>query len=233
MRFIIRELAYEKVVAAGRLQYEQDGRPTGAVESWRLTTATPDYCFLRVDLDAREAESGHTYLYHLTLAADGRPERLQYRYWGGGLQVTGNVLLEAREVTATRMINDERFEEEVTVPAGYGFWFPSSIGLGLLAHREGTVTGVTLHAAVDQPAAAFQLLVVEAQVTPGETETITLMERIVVARSCTIQWAGQKRSLWLDEHHWPVKMRRHDGLTAVATRYIRYQPSSPRITGPA
>ena len=94
MRFIIHELPYEKPVAAGRFRYEQNSQATGAVEHWRLTTAVDDYHFVRVDLDARAATSGHTYLYHLVLNPAGRPERLHYRFWTTGVEVTGNILLD-------------------------------------------------------------------------------------------------------------------------------------------
>ncbi len=60
MRFIVHEQAYEKPIAAGQLRYERDGRATGAIESWRLTRAVEGYEILRVDLDARTAESGHS-----------------------------------------------------------------------------------------------------------------------------------------------------------------------------
>ena len=39
MRFIIHELPYERPLRAGRLRYERDGRPTGAVEPGRLSEA--------------------------------------------------------------------------------------------------------------------------------------------------------------------------------------------------
>ena len=71
MRFIIHELPYERPLLAGRLRYERDGQPTGAIEFWRLTDAVDGYRFLRVDLDARDAASGRSWLYHATLDAAG------------------------------------------------------------------------------------------------------------------------------------------------------------------
>ena len=76
MRFIIHELPYERPLLSGRLRYERDGVPSGAVESWRLTAAVDGYRFLRVDVDAREAPSGRSWLYHLTLNPAGLPDRV-------------------------------------------------------------------------------------------------------------------------------------------------------------
>lgn len=231
MRFIIREQPFERVLAAGKLQYEQAGRPTGAVERWRLTTAASGYRFLRVDLDAREAASGHTYLYHLLMNENGRAERLQYRFWGSGLQIKGNVLLEEKSVTVSRETNGQHFEEEVELPAAYGFWFPSAVGLGLLADLASAgqpETAVTLHATIDPQTAAEVLALQQTAVSlvPGNEEQLTVMGQPVAVRSVTIRWDEQERTLWLDEHNWPLKMRRDDGLTAVETRYIRYRPFS-------
>ena len=89
MRFLIHELPYERPLLAGRLRYRRDGAPMGAVESWRLTDAAEGYRFLRVDMDAREAPSGHSHLYHATLDPSGRLEQLKFRFWGQGHEVEG------------------------------------------------------------------------------------------------------------------------------------------------
>ena len=87
MRFLLREQAYEKPMAAGKLRYESSAGPTGAVEAWRLSAVEGDYRFLRVDLDAREAASGNSYIFHLTLNGQNRPERLQFRLWSAARRV--------------------------------------------------------------------------------------------------------------------------------------------------
>ncbi len=234
MRFIIRELPYEKPLAAGALRYEIDGQATGAVEKWRLTSAVSGYRFLRVDLDAREASSGHTHLYHLVLNENGRPERLTYRFWGDDLQIAGNVLLENETLTASRQVNGVRHEDDIEFQAQCGFWFPSSIGLGLLANcaqggeppADGVVATVTLAPPIeDQPAgpdAAFALVPAEVRFQMGRDAEMTLMGKVVSVRPFTMRWHDQERTIWLDEHNWPLKMRRGDGLTAVETRYVRY-----------
>jgi hypothetical protein len=234
MRFIIRELTYEKPLAAGQLRYESNGRPTGTVEKWRLTAAVSGYRFLRVDLDARDAPSGHTYLYHLVLTDQGRPERLSYRFWGADMQVSGNVLLEDEILTSTRDVNGHRYEDLVLFQPSCGFWFPSSVGLGLLANcaqggdppEDDVAQAVTLTAMIgdELPSTehAFTLQRTEVRLTLGTEETLQMMGRQVKVKPFTIRWDDQHRVIWLDEHNWPLKMRRGDGLTAIETRYVRY-----------
>lgn len=207
MRFIVHEQPYEKPIAAGQLRYERDGRATGAVESWRLTRAVEGYEILRVDLDAREAESGHSYLYHLVRREDKTPERLSYRFWGNGLMMEGTLLLEDTVATNTRTVNGQTITEEADLTLGYGFWFPSSVGLGLLVGFAGG-TAVTLASVNDNRLSAFGLQVVE---VAGAGE-----------RPLTIHWLENERTIWLDEHGWVVKMSRDGGLTAVETRSIWY-----------
>lgn len=234
MRFIIRELAYEKPLAAGQLRYEIDGEAMGAVEKWRLTSAASGYRFLRVDLDAREAQSGCSYLYHLVLDENGRPERLSFRFWASDMDVKGNVLLEDEILTTSREVNGRRYEDEVTFQANCAFWFPSSIGLGLLANcaqggrppAEGPMMSVTLkpygedgrHDAQD----AFALRRTQVNLTAGPEEQLEIMGRNQWVTPLDIRWDDQVRTIWLDEYNWPVKMKRGDGLTAVENRYVRY-----------
>jgi hypothetical protein len=224
MRFIIHEQPYEKLLASGQLRYEMDGQPTGAVESWRLTLAVEGYCFLRVDLDARKAASGHSYLYHLVMNEERRPERLTYRFWANGRQITGHILLAEESITATRTVNGTRFEEEVIPPQGYAFWFPTTIGLGLLANRasnEGGLTAVTLQSVVAQQPTGFELLLTQVVLLWAATEEVVVTGQTIATRLLTIRWADQARTIWLDQYQWPVKMARGDGLTAIETRYIR------------
>lgn len=231
MRFVIREQPYEKPLAGGQLRYEQDGRSTGAVESWRLSQAFDGYQFLRVDLDARQAPSGHTYLYHLVLHENGRPERLQYRFWDSGFEVSGHVLLLEDTITASRLVNGRRFEEEVTASDRPAFWFPSSVGLSLLATlaEEKTATAVTLRAPVPEPRSPvtpdtlFALHQLEINLHYGDNEHLPLMGQEWTVRPLSILWNGHTRTIWLDANGAVLKMARDDGLTAVATRYIRYK----------
>lgn len=212
MRFIIHEQPFERIVAAGQYRYEQAGQPTGAVEHWRLTAVSAPYHFLRVDLDGRST-SGNSYLYHLTLGENGRPERLQYRFWNDKLTISGNVLLDQNMVTATRVVNGRSYEEHITLPTDYGFAFPAVTGLGWLARQMGERergTAVLLDPAVDQPERAFNLLVTDLTLERGA--------------ALTLRWPGQARTLWLDEQGWPLRLERGgNGLTAVSVHQINYE----------
>jgi len=215
MRFIIKEQPYEKLLAAGQFRYALDGRPTGAVEHWRLTEVDKDYRFLRVDLDARAAESKHSYLYHGVLNENGRFERLKYRFWGNGLDISGDIVLEETSVTASREVNGQSFDQTLDLPLNYGFWFPSTMGVGILAALDcGERTAVGL-SAVSSQQSAFSLFT-------------TKLDLELSGDQLAVRWDDQERTLWLDEHKWPVKMVRENGLTAVSIRHINYQ----RITNP-
>lgn len=230
MRFIIKEQPYEQLLAAGELRYERNGRATGSVEQWRLTEAVDGYTFLRVDLDARAGESGNSWLYHATLNPAGRCEMLKYRFWGQGPVVEGNLVLEDDAAVNGRSVDHIRYEDVLALAPGYAFWFPSSVGLGLLAGRSGAHPAVTLDATVapDAPQSAFSLHATAVTVQPGAPATLAVMGSATAVRPLIIRWAGHTRTLWLDDHDWPLQMQRDDGLTAVETRLRRVR----RIAGP-
>jgi hypothetical protein len=241
MRFLVPEQPYERPLASGQLRYERDGQPTGAVESWRWSAGTPGYRVLRVDLDARAAPSGHSYLYHLVQRENGRFEQLKYRFWANGLQLKGNVLLEDEEIVATREVNEVYVTEETAVLPDYRFWFPSSVGLGLLADggpktEDGEqdsplrpVSTITLQAPTGgdmltaDPPWPFGLIQGDVFRGWGQPETIVVAGEDVGVRPLTLQWATRQRTIWLDQSGLVLKMEREDGLTAVASRLIRYK----------
>lgn len=230
MRFIIHEMPYEVPLTAGQWRYVLDGEATGAVEEWRLTEAVEGYRFMRVDLDARAAPSGRSYIYHLTLDEAGKPVQLKYRYWATGTEIIGTVLLEADAVIVTREGSSGRQEDVLMVPTGYVFWFPATAGLGLLAGLMGheSRTAVLLQTATADPDLLMSPLLTEVSIDKTEASMIEVMGKEESARGLTIRWEDQQRNLWVDEDGWPLRMKRDDGLTAVLTRAIKYQ----RITGP-
>jgi hypothetical protein len=233
MRFVIREQPYEKPVAAGLLRYEQDGEPTGAVEHWRLTNAAEGYRFLRVDLDAREADSGDSYLYHLVLSPDNRPERLKFRFYNAGTMISGDVLIEDSVMTLVRDVNvqhvnnhvDKQFEETVEMDDQLLFWYPSVMSLGLLASYTidsellptGKFSALTLDKTAD-----FAFKRVDLTLQVGQEEILVVAQQDVAVRPFSIRWEDQVRTLWLNPQGRPVKMVRGDGLKAVETRHIHY-----------
>lgn len=219
MRFIVQEQPKEERLAGGQLRYEQDGQPTGAVETWRLTCPMAGYEVLRVDLDAQDAPSGHSYLYHLIRQENGRFERLGVRFWGNGITVEETLIFEEQGITGTRTVNGKTYAVE---SPGGEFWFPSSIGLGLLDVTNGKRTAVTLNTDLSNPATAFDVQTVNIETDLGSETSLSVGGREFVGRPFTIRRHDQQRTLWLDEHNWPLKMIKGDGLTAVETRYIRY-----------
>ncbi|MBK8984519.1 MAG: hypothetical protein IPM39_00320 [Chloroflexi bacterium] len=232
MRFIIHEQPFEKALAAGQYRYAQDGRATGAVEEWRLTAVTDGYQFLRVDLDARAAPSGHTYLYHAVVNPGGQVERLKYRFWGGGLNVVGDVVLEETAVTATRTLNGQDSEQVIDLPKGYRFWFPSVAGLHFADWRGNEPkTAVTLNGhigasdtlAVQEVSFTYHMLITDYM----EMEIAGQLRKYVPHK---LAWNDQQRIIWrsYDESRWPLGMVKMGGaykeeLTAVATRHIQYK----------
>jgi hypothetical protein len=230
MRFIIHELAYEKPVASGQWRYMRDGHPTGAIEKWRLSDAVDGFRFLRVDLDARDAHSGRSYLYHLTMDDNGRAIQLKYRFWDHGLEIIGNVLLEEEALVVTRETREERHEDVLALPRGYAFWFPATAGLSLLARLPAVKAkaAVTLRTTAAESDALMGPLLTTLDITLHEIEAIEMMGKTRNLRPLTIRWQDQERQTWLDENNWPLIMKRSDGLTAVQTRAIQVQ----RITRP-
>ena len=219
MRFIIHELPYERPLLAGRLRYERDGRPTGAVESWRLSDAAEGYRFLRVDLDARAAQSGHSWLYHVTLGPDGRPEQLKARFWAAGREVTTTLNIEGDEWLATRQVDGVAFED---VARGGAFWFPAAAGLALLRGCVDETRGVTL--LMDTSDAARTLALCATPVTialSGPVEEQVGDETLDVG-TLSVAWGHNRRMVWLDDDGRPLRLWRDDGLTAVAERLVRY-----------
>lgn len=222
MRFVVKEQSYETLIASGQFKYVLDSEATGAVEMWRLSAATTGYEVVRVDLDARSAPSGHSYLYHLVRQSNGRPERLSYRFWGDGLTIEGTLLFAETSVTGTRRVNGQTVSEDLDIDAGTGFWFPSAVGLGLAAN-SGSGPAVILNNEIGgQDSLALQQITqdVTRQKT-AETE-MAVAGKMVKTTAWQIEWQGQTRFVLTDENGWPLKMERDDGLTAVETRYIWY-----------
>jgi len=230
MRFIVHEQRYERQYGAGQFRYELDNRPTGAVESWRLTGAPDGHTVLRVDLDARRAPSGHSYLYHLVRDRNERPQRLAYRFWGGGLSIAGTLLFDVTSITGTRTVNGMVHEEDLDLAAGYRFWFPSATGLGLLLppqraadHHAATLNG----AAGGADTLALQQVVVAVRAPAAEGTEVNVAGREITAVRAAIRWCGQERFVTTDRNGWPLQMDRPgyavgQTLTARETQYIWY-----------
>lgn len=225
MRFIIHEQPYEQPLASGIWRYFLDGRPTGAVEKWRLSEAVDGYRFLRVDLDARSAQSGRSYLYHLTMDRDSNPVQLKFRYWARGFEIIGNVLLEADTIIVSREVKGQRFEDVLPMIADYLFWYPASTGLGLLANSavKSTDSAVSLRTDAQSLEKQMAPFTTTLDFKRGAYEKLEIMNEQKSLSPLTICWANQQRIIWINENNWPLKMERSDGLIAVETHYLHYQ----------
>lgn len=220
MRTIIHEQPYERPLLSGRLRYERDGVPTGAVESWRLTNAVDGFRFLRVDLDARDAPSGRSALYHVTLSPVGRPEQIKYRFWGDGQEASGTAVWDKGEIVAARKINGETYQD---VALGSAFWFPAGSGLALLAWSVGETNGVTIAADPSDLARLMALVETPVSIEWGDSAVELVENEHLPVRPLTVAWRDQRRVVWLDAERRPLRLWRDDGLTATAERLIRYR----------
>lgn len=219
MRFIIHELPYERPLLAGQLLYTRDGQSTGAVESWRLTSAMDNFRFLRVDLDARQAPSRRSVLYHATLNPGGGLEQLKYRYWSTGLEVSGTLVANGERWLAGRTVNGVGYQDEARGPV---FWFPAGVGLSLLRELSGESGAVTLQLETDDPAAIMAPVAVQVMIASGEPEMLTIAGETIATTPLNVTWAGNRRTVWLDDDGRPLRLLREDGLAAEAARLVRY-----------
>lgn len=221
MRFIIHEQPYERPLLAGRLRYQAGGEPTGAVESWRLTAARDGYRFLRVDLDARDAPSGRSWLFHLTLGPGGGPEQLKYRFWGDGHEGGGTAVWTENEVIAARLVDGVAYED---LAAWRGaFWFPAGAGLALLGHSSGETRGVTMAGVADDPARLMALVETPVAIEWGDSATETAGGEVLAVRPLRVAWADQRRAVLLDARQRPLRVWRNGELVAVHERLVRYE----------
>lgn len=225
MRFIIHELPYEVPIASGELRYFADGQPTGAVEKWRLTKAADGHRFIRVDLDARFAPSGRSYLFHQTVDSLNQPIQLKFRYWKSNQHIIGNVLIEHNAVIVTRNINGHRYDDILHQDEGFLFWFPSTIGLSLLSGIPDIKDrkAISLNTFSDQTEHHMVPFATKVSLRMGEQENIKIMGEEKTSHPLNISWADQRRTIWLDKDNWPIQMQRQDGLLARESRHLSYQ----------
>jgi len=220
MRFIIREQEYEKLIASGKFRYEMQDRVTGAYESWRQTSVTSGFGFIRVDLDRRETLEAATTLFHLALSPGDGPVRLKFRHFEQMKEIDGDVQIQEGNVTLSRQINGRRYDDELEVEPGFRFWFPSTIGLSMLCKqniKEGSFTAIGL-----DPEENFRLVEKTVTLEWQEKERLTVAGRSTVAQRCLIVTDEETNVVWLDEFQWPIALQDADGERAIETQPIRY-----------
>ena len=220
MRFLIREQDYETPLAAGRFQYIQNGQPTGAFESWRLTEVADGYRFLRVDMDTRETGDDESTLYHLLLDPNGRPERLKLRVLALGKQLQGDIIFEKSSIMVSGEADGRRFDDELHLESTYGFYFPTALGFALLlrgALDQEVISAVTFDQ--DQRSLLNQQPVI---ISSLQEEVLEVVRQKIVVHPYLIRWSDQEKQMWLDSYRWPLRIDFGNGQVAKETQYIRY-----------
>ena len=56
----------------------------------------------------------------------------------------------------------------------------------------------------------------------GEAASEEVTGELLVVRPLQVNWKDQGRTVWIDPEGRPLRLRRDDGLTAVAERLVRY-----------
>lgn len=209
MRLLLNEQAYETPVASGLFRYERDGQPTGALEHWRLTQSPHGDTIARVDLDGR-ASSGDSYLYHWVCDPTGALVNLRFRFFNAAWQVSGQVLFEANSLTLSRVVNGRKWIETQDWSPTVPFLAPSTLGLKLVWDRlADSAECFTLTTTRRDHARYFFAL-----------HSAYFYRRTLPEAVKRLEWDDQSRDLWFDSNGWLTRMRRQDGLTAVAAQLL-------------
>lgn len=237
MRFLMREMEYEKPIASGRLRYEREGDPTGLVEAWRFSHALEGFYFLRVEMDTHNPKDQEICLYHALLNPEMNYERLKFRYYGARFDVEGDLQFDHDIITLSRVLVDKlenrkkRQMEEISVASDAVFWFPTVVGIGLAASKV-TKDSQRYYLRLDKDS-SFASRRGTARFRWGDEENRAVVRQNVAVQPCSISWESSAVRLWLDEFNWPVSACYADGLSASEIAYLRYKPVEDRRTRPA
>jgi hypothetical protein len=227
MRFLMREMEYERPVASGTFRFEADGQPTGSVESWRFSRALDSYSFLRVELDTHSQRDQEICLYHALLSPDMDMERLKFRYFGSRVEIEGDLQFDDHIVFMNRLISikmngeKRRIVEEIPLESEAVLWFESIAGQGLAAAKVAENSQRSL--LILEKEMDFASRHGSARFHWGEEESRTVLRQQVAVRPCSISWDKSSVDIWLDEFSWPVSAAYASGITASETAYVRYK----------
>jgi hypothetical protein len=238
MRYLIREMDYERPVASGNLVYRRDGTPTGMTEAWRFSEALEGYKVLRVDLEMTGSPNSESLLVHGLIKADLSYERIKFRTWGSRVEIEGDLQFEEWMIAFSQILTygldnrREKKEEEIPFSQESHFAIPGAAGLGQIAaqfSRKSVISLLTLNREVE-----YQVMKNMAEIKPAQEVPLMVLGREVPTRPYSI--SGMEDSpaeLWIDRHNWPVRAVMPDGTTAEETAYWRFQSSPLRQNSPA
>jgi hypothetical protein len=150
----------------------------------------------------------------------GRPEQLKFRLWGNGPEVSGTAVWEGNEVISARVVDGIAYQDAAR---GSAFWFPAGMGLALLSVYVGETNGITLLTHATDPDGLMTLVETPVAIGLGEAMTEDVNGELLPVRPLEVNWADQQRTVWLDTESRPLRLRRQDGLTAMAERLVRYR----------
>lgn len=227
MRFLIREMEYERPVASGRLRFERAGDPTGLVEAWKFNRALDGYSFLRIEMDTNNPADQEITLVHVLVNRDANIERLKFRFFGKEIDIDGDVQFDRNLLTLNRAFTHkgkntkERKVEEISFDSDAVFLFPTIASLALVTFtvpQDGQRSCIML-----DKESLFSIQSGYARFKWGEEEDREVLRQKVVVRPCSISWDTRTVRLWLDELNWPVSASFNDGLSATEVAYWRYR----------
>ena len=215
MRFIIREQEYERLLAAGRLNYR-----SGVLESWRLTAAVDGFRVLRIDLDRRSSAASGSTLVHMLLDSNDRLERLKLRDFSLDASATVDILAEGNLLIISRNCKGGVVRDEFTLPSGFGLLLPTGIGLALFVRsckEESVASALSLD--VEQ---CYAPSLTSVEINPLDEEKLTVTGQTLAVRPYLIRQDEMRRTIWLDEYGLPVRLDDHQGRQAIEDRYVRH-----------
>jgi hypothetical protein len=133
--------------------------------------------------------------------------------------VTTTVNRQGDEWFAARQVDGVAYED---VAHGGAFWFPAASGLALLRGCVDETRGVTMLMDTSDAARTLALLATPATIAIGAPVEERVGDETLAARTLSVGWGRNRRTVWTDDDGRPLRLWRDDGLTATAERLVRY-----------
>lgn len=216
---------HEQPVAQGQYDYLADGENTGIGEQWELTHLPDGSRLYRVEVGEGDG------LWHLIVAPDGRPDRLQIRLRddaGRRFDAT-HTFFEDEVVVSQGQVGKQTEQRAVSLQPGYGLlWAP-------FAGRELALTGYEADASGPQSAALYLIRrlssdegwlsgrSIRGAVGGSDNAILTMPAGSFEAREVvfsTSELPDQRG--WLDEHGNVLRWEADSEVRAVLSRYRRF-----------
>jgi hypothetical protein len=223
-------MEYEAPVASGRLRLELNDRPTGRVESWRLTLAFDGYHILRIQVENADESGQDLLLFHVLFDRNMMFERAKFRCFRSDLEIDGDLQVTHNALSSTRLLiqrksgRRERFEEEVVLDPERLVLIPTVSGLSFMLPEDDSNQELSYYT-IDKES-AYKLSSGSASLNWGQEESLVVLQQSVAVRPCLITFPDGETTLWVDRRRLPLRFERNDGLSAHETAYWRYEPAT-------